>query len=157
MLNGVDDTTEFVKGSRFFHSTASFSRAQKFVLNRQMASNQLLLQMTTWILGTRYDSNLTAGGAKKKNYSCWCCSLLPSLFSKSDSCYWELTAGFRDDKRSENNTVCASLWSELCPSCLCGRVSIGPLQMQSLVPEDIGHTQYLWFILTVRAWIFSKG
>lgn len=47
VLNGFDDTSVFIKGSHFFHGTTSFSRAQKFVQSRQMASNQLLLQMTT--------------------------------------------------------------------------------------------------------------
>lgn len=46
-LNGFGDTTVFIKGSHFFLGTTSFSRAQKFVGSRQMASNQLLLQMTT--------------------------------------------------------------------------------------------------------------
>lgn len=45
VLNGFNNTTVFIKGSHF-GSTASFSRAQKFVRSRQMAPEQLLLQMT---------------------------------------------------------------------------------------------------------------
>lgn len=77
--NGSDHTTVFIKGSHFFHGTTSFSRAQEFAQSRQMASNELLLQMTSWVLGTTHDSNLTAGGARKKDESRQCCSLLPSF------------------------------------------------------------------------------
>lgn len=45
--NGSGNTTVFIKGSHFFHGTTSFSRAQEFAQSRQMASNELLLQMTS--------------------------------------------------------------------------------------------------------------